>query len=325
MRIITLPQATPVHEAGPLQQDLLSAQRQPDAWVIRHSLLPELRATNKISYNSSMLELRCTVRNCSHTLEHSGNMLRCAAGHHFDQAKEGYWNLTQPQDKKSLNPGDNPNAVLARNRWLQRGYAAGLIATLKAWIPASTKQMRILDLGCGDGSFGPAFFQDQATNFCGIDLSKQAIKLAAKHWPEATWVLANADRGLPVTDSSVDCVVSLFGRRPVAEISRVLSPNGCCIVAVPGEDDLIELRKQFQKEGARRSRVEAIVEEMNGHGLRCVEQKQWQTQIEIGPDEIADALAMTYRAVRWSEQKRVASIDATKVTQAADLMQFRRA
>jgi 23S rRNA (guanine745-N1)-methyltransferase len=96
-------------------------------------------------------------------------------------------------------------------------------------------------------------------------------------------------------------------------------------VAVPGEDDLIELRKQFQKEGARRSRVEAIVEEMNGHGLRCVEQKQWQTQIEIGPDEIADALAMTYRAVRWSEQKRVASIDATKVTQAADLMQFRRA
>ncbi len=56
---------------------------------------------------------------------------------------------------------------------------------------------------------------------------------------------------------------------------------------------------------------------------RCVEQKQWRTQIEIGPDEIADALAMTYRAGRWSEQSRIASIDATKVTLSADLLQFR--
>ncbi len=271
-----------------------------------------------------MFELRCTVRTCNHTLVQSENGLSCVAGHHFDQAKEAYWNLTQPQDKKSSNPGDNREAVLARHRWLERGHGAGLITALKSWIPDSCPQMRILDLGCGDGSFGPALFRDQATGFCGIDLSKPAIKLAAKRWPEATWVLANADRGLPVADSSVDCVVSLFGRRPVAEISRVLSPGGCCIVAVPGEDDLIELREQVQKEGKRRSRVDAIVEEMNDNGLPCVEQKQWRTQIEIGPDEIADALAMTYRAVRWSEHRLIASIDATKVTLAADLMQFRR-
>jgi len=44
--------------------------------------------------------------------------LRCEAGHHFDQAKESYWNLTQPQDKKSSNPGGNRDAVLARHRWL---------------------------------------------------------------------------------------------------------------------------------------------------------------------------------------------------------------
>ena len=119
--------------------------------------------------------------------------------------------------------------------------------------------------------------------------------------------------------------MSLFGRRPVAEIRRVLTPKGCCIVAVPGEDDLIELREQVQKEGKRRSRVHAIIEEMNGHGLQCVEQKQWGTQVEIGPEEIADALAMTYRARRRSEQSLIASVDAAKVTLAADLMQFRLA
>ena len=120
------------------------------------------------------------------------------------------------------------------------------------------------------------------------------------------------------------CIRDRFGRRPVAEISRVLSRNGRLIVAVPGKDDLIELREQVQKEGKRRNRVEAIIEEMKANRLQCVEQKQWQTQIEIGPDEIADALAMTYRAGRRSEQSRIASIDATKVTLAADLMQFCR-
>lgn len=270
-----------------------------------------------------MFELRCTVRNCLRTLVHTEDGLGCAAGHHFDQAKEGYWNLAQPQDKKSTNPGDNREAVLARHRWLKRGHAAGLVTALQPWIDDSNSRMRVLDLGCGDGSFGPLLFPDQASDFCGIDLSKPAIKLAAKHWPQATWVLANADRGLPVMDSSVDCVVSLFGRRPVAEMKRVLRPSGVCIVAAPAEDDLIELREAVQKQGTRRERVGGIVKEMQDNGLHCVEQKQWRTRVEIGLDEIEDALAMTYRARRWSEKSRIASINTTQVTLAADLMLYR--
>ena len=125
-------------------------------------------------------------------------------------------------------------------------------------------------------------------------------------------------------DSSVDCVVSLFGRRPVAEIKRVLTQDGTCIVAVPAEDDLIELREAVQKRGVRRSRVDAIVEEMQDHGLACVGQKQWRTRVEIGTDEIEEALAMTYRARRWSEKSRISSLDKTEVTLSADLMRFRK-
>ena len=270
-----------------------------------------------------MFELRCTVRRCRELLNRSDAGLTCAAGHHFDRAKGGYWNLTQPQDKKSLNPGDSDDAVLARHRWLNRGHADGLVATLQPWLASLNPQQRVLDLGCGEGSFGPALFSAQAASYCGIDLSKRAIRLAAKRWPEATWVLANADRGVPAADESVDVVMSLFGRRPVAEIRRVLVASGQLVVAVPGEEDLIELREQVQKEGTRRRRVDAIIDEMQEHGLECVDQQSWRHQVEIGPDEIADALAMTYRAVRRSEQSRVATIDATCVTLAADLLRFR--
>lgn len=275
------------------------------------------------AYNSGMFNLRCTVRNCFHPLQLSEAGLSCEAGHHFDRAKGGYWNLTQPQDKKSLSPGDTEDAVLARHRWLQRGHAAGLIETIQRWIPDFETPPQIVDLGCGEGTFGPALFADHADGYCGIDLSRRAVKLAARHWPAATWVLANADRKIPAADSSVDCIVSLFGRRPVAEIHRVLKPNGCCLVAVPGQDDLIELRQRVQAEGKRRDRVAAIVEDMENHDLRCVNKTLWENKIEVGAAEIADALAMTYRAVRRSEQIRVAEIESTQVTLAADVMLFR--
>lgn len=45
--IVTLPEATPVHEAAQLQRDLLRAEIQPYAWVINQSLLP-LKVTDPV-------------------------------------------------------------------------------------------------------------------------------------------------------------------------------------------------------------------------------------------------------------------------------------
>lgn len=275
-------------------------------------------------------QLRCTVRNCPNVLVRNDRGLTCDSGHHFDQAKEGYWNLLQPQDRKSKNPGDAESAVLARHRWLGRGHHAGLIEALEPWVAScseteSHQSPRTLDLGCGEGSFGSALFAEEADGFCGIDLSKRAIKLASRAWPDATWVLANADRFLPAANESVDRIISLFGRRPVAEIGRVLSKGGTCIVAVPGEEDLIELREQAQETGHRRSRWEMVVEEMAAVGLKCVAQQQWKHTARLQPDAVADAMAMTYRAVRHSQASRLDAITtAIGVTMSADLVMFRR-
>ena len=277
-------------------------------------------------YNGAMFQLRCTVRNCQQLLEQRERDLVCRAGHHFDQAKQGYWNLLQPQDKKSKNPGDSEDAVLARHRWLQTGHTTSLIETLRPWLAANGTEtnQRTLDLGCGEGSFGPALFPGEADSYCGIDLSRRAIKLAARGWPAATWVLANADRVLPAADQSVQRVISLFGRRPVSEIHRVLVPGGICVVAVPGEDDLIELRQQVQQAGHRRSRWEMIANDMSQAGVEVVDQKHWHSHVKLEPDAIADALAMTYRAVRYSQKSRLDAVQAMNVTLAADLLLLRR-
>ncbi|MCA9139071.1 MAG: methyltransferase domain-containing protein [Planctomycetales bacterium] len=272
-----------------------------------------------------MFELRCTVRGCHETLTRHDDGLRCSSGHHFDRAKAGYWSLLQPQDRKSLKPGDSDDAVLARQSWLARGHAAGLVNALQPWTklipdPVTNRSPRTLDLGCGEGSFGLALFPGEADGYCGIDLSKRAIKLAARRWPQATWVCANADRQLPAADQSVDRVISLFGRRPVSEIKRVLTPTGISIVAVPGAEDLIELRESVQSGGHHRSRWELVAEEFSAAGLDLLEHRLWQERIELEPDAIADALAMTYRAVRHSEHAKAESLVTMQVTLAADLM-----
>lgn len=272
-----------------------------------------------------MFELRCTVRDCQSILQPDPSGLRCPSGHHFDRAKQGYWNLLQPQDRKSKNPGDCDDAVLARHRWLRRGYASGLIEAIRPWIITDHPDQRTIDLGCGEGTFGPALFGDLPIDYCGIDLSKRAIRLAVQNWREATWVLANADRVLPVADGSVDRIVSLFGRRPSSEMNRVLAPDGTVIVAVPGEDDLIELREQVQQSGHRRSRWELVVDEMQAVGLQCIEHRTWKEQRVLDQESIADALAMTYRGVRHSQRSRSESVTEMNVTLAADLILFRRA
>jgi hypothetical protein len=64
---------------------------------------------------------------------------------------------------------------------------------------------------------------------------------------------------------------------------------------------------------------------MQQHGLTCHEQALWTHYIEIGPEAITDALAMTYRAVRQSEKRRLEGIQTTRVTLAAELMRFTKA
>lgn len=268
--------------------------------------------------------MRCSVRNCLLPLGKSDDGMRCEAGHHFNQARQGYWNLTQPQDSKSSNPGDCDAAVEARSSWLERGHMNGFVEKLKSWLelyPADRDVMPLsLELGCGEGSISAALFEREAIGYCGIDLSKRAIKLAARRLPAATWVLANADRTLPVPDHSVDRVLSLFGRRPTAEIARVLRPGGVCIVAVPGAQDLAELREQVQLAATTRSRLDAVESEMLAVGLRVLQREIWTHQVQLDSAALSSAMAMTYRAVRHSQQSRLSQLTEMTVTLQADLI-----
>jgi 23S rRNA (guanine745-N1)-methyltransferase len=264
-----------------------------------------------------MVTVLCPVRGCGDPLELRERDWVCGRGHSFDIARSGYCNLLQPQDRRSKSPGDPKDAVLARRRFLEAGHGELLLEALQEEIgegPAS-----ILDVGCGEGYFLGSLAQGREAH--GVDLSVPAIDLAARRWPGVSWWVVNADRALPFADGSFDLALSIAGRRPSAELARVLKPHGRLLVAVPAEDDLIELREAVQGEGLLRSRLEKTVEELSGdfelEALRAV-----RTVEMLDAEAVRDALASTYRGARSSQKEKVAGIGTMAVTLSFDLAWF---
>ncbi|MCF1440064.1 MAG: 23S rRNA (guanine(745)-N(1))-methyltransferase, partial [Shewanella sp.] len=91
---------------------------------------------------------------CRTALHSDASGLSCRAGHRFDRAKEGYVNLLPVQNKKSKDPGDNKEMMLARRSFLDAGYYEFLSQRVGElaleYVPDCH---RVLDLGCGEGYY----------------------------------------------------------------------------------------------------------------------------------------------------------------------------
>jgi 23S rRNA (guanine745-N1)-methyltransferase len=228
-----------------------------------------------------MPTLLCTVRNCHLPLHRDGLRYVCDNTHSFDIARSGYINLLQPQDRRSRNPGDSAAAIEGRRRFLDRGFAE----PLQRAIGDLVKQGPLLDAGCGDGYYlGSISIEDR----CGIDISAEAIDLAARRYPDCQWVVANADRFVPYADRSFATVMSITGRMNRAEFRRVLVDDGRLLVAVSAPDDLVELR------GPSRDRVQHTIDSF-APDFELIERRRATTVADLDAEAVRDIRAATYR------------------------------
>lgn len=271
--------------------------------------------------------LSCPVRACGEPLARHERSLACPRGHTFDVARSGYVNLLQPQDRRSREPGDPKEAVAARRRLLAAGHEAPFVAALLEQVAVLPLPPRssVLDVGCGEGTYLSAVAGHLglgAERAHGLDLSTPAIDLAARTHPDVTWIVANADRRLPYLDGSFDLALSLTARRNGAELRRVLTPDGRLLVAVPGPDDLIELRAAVLGEGERRDRAARTVAELEGDFvLESHRSVRWTARLDSGA--IRDVLTATYRGGRESRRERAEGLTELEVTFSRELLRLK--
>jgi 23S rRNA (guanine745-N1)-methyltransferase len=195
------------------------------------------------------VEYVCPVCSGPLHLYSSGKNYACQNQHSFDLAKEGYLNLLPVQYKHSREPGDSKQMMIARREFLEAGFyepMAKAVAMLIDENKTTGQNLRLLDLGCGEG-----YYSRKIACFCkhneqiglhGIDIAKFAIAAAAKKQPNARFIVASSNR-LPYTDQYFDFVLRVFAPSDDNELKRVLKSSGYLITVTPGPRHLWQLKE----------------------------------------------------------------------------------
>ncbi|QMU72100.1 putative RNA methyltransferase [Streptacidiphilus sp. P02-A3a] len=171
-------------------------------------------------------------------LTDGGGPLHCPDRHTFDVARQGYANLLP--GGAHTGTGDTAAMVAAREAFLGAGHYAPIAAALARAVPDAAET--VVDLGAGTGYYLAAVLDARPrAQGLALDISKFALRRAARAHPRTGAVVCDAWRPLPLRDAAASVVLNVFAPRNGPEIRRVLRPGGTLLVVSPTSRHLAEL------------------------------------------------------------------------------------
>jgi 23S rRNA (guanine745-N1)-methyltransferase len=255
-------------------------------------------------------------------LQRTGTAWRCAAGHSFDIASQGYTNLLPVQKKRSLDPGDSKEMVAARRRFLNAGFyqpiAAAVSRAVLADLPVGAGTS-CLDAGCGEGYYlrqlAAAVGVGQSLAILGLDISKWAVLSAAKQDQRPNWVVGT-NASLPVLSATLDRVLCMFGFPVYPEFARVLKAGGRLLQVDAGPEHLRELREVIYP--TLKPERPAATQTPAGFSDGGTETLSYSVVV-VGAEQIADLLAMTPHLYRATAEGRARAAALTEISLTVDV------
>ncbi len=250
-------------------------------------------------YNKFM-KILCPV--CKECLEKQDRSYKCINNHTFDIAKQGYLNLNM---KASDNTGDEKEMIKARNAFLNAGYYNFLKDKINQIID-SYNPNNILDLACGEGYYTSSYnIKDKV----GIDLSKEALKIASRNDSSTMYILKNIF-DVPFKDDSLDMIITIFA--PISkEISRLLKDDGHFILVKPDTDHLFELKKAVYDNPYLNE-----VEDIKIENLRLEKEYKFKQKAILNNEMLNNLFKMTpyYHKTSINDMKKLETIDSLQVS-----------
>ena len=168
-------------------------------------------------------------------------LLLCGQGHRFDAARQGYFNLLTGQG--TAFGADTAEMVQARIDFLGSGHFSPLAdAVCMAAVESATDRPVVLDAGAGSGYYLGALQERVPTSAAvALDISKFALRRAAKLLPDALCLVCDVWQSLPVAGASVDLLMNIFAPRNPTEFGRVVRDGGVLLVVTPLPHHLQEI------------------------------------------------------------------------------------
>ncbi|MEU5671774.1 putative RNA methyltransferase [Micromonospora sp. NPDC047753] len=175
----------------------------------------------------------------------------------------------------------------------------------------------VVDAGAGTGRYlGAVLAALPDAVGLALDVSKPALRRAARAHPRAAAALADTWQRLPLADASTAVLLNVFAPRNGPEFHRVLDPAGTLLVVTPDTDHLAELVDTLNLLRVDPDKADRVAASLGGHftlvssavhraGLALTRQEV-ATVVGMGPSAWhTDAAALTTRLAALPEPVRV--------------------
>jgi 23S rRNA (guanine745-N1)-methyltransferase len=212
--------------------------------------------------------------------------------------------------------------IAARESFL----AAGHYAFIAEALAAATDQQPgpsglVLDAGVGTGYYLARLLDASPTAAgLGLDVSKPALRRAARAHPRAGAALADLWRPLPLADASAALILNVFAPRNGPEFHRVLRTDGVLLVVTPAAGHLRELIDAYGLIHVDPDKAERVSGSLGAH-FTAAGATTHERRLRLTGDEVRTLVGMTPSA------RHVAVDDLPKddfeVTAAVDVTGYR--
>ncbi|MBP3332904.1 MAG: methyltransferase domain-containing protein [Clostridia bacterium] len=250
---------------------------------------------------------------CKSKLTREPSRYLCEKGHSHDISKYGHVNLLMSQ--KGGNHGDSREMLLSRKNFLDSGAYSPLRNALADSVSAVSEgksTLSLLDSGCGE-CYYTSLIKDELSaggtnaHIIGIDISKEALRIAAQRFNgeckrvDSSVELAVASSyQLPIAESSIDTVISVFAPLCSEEFARVLKRGGHFITVIPGKKHLWELKAAIYDDPYENEIMPYEIDK-----FRMISKKELSGRFLLpSSSAIADLFTMTPYFCRTSEKDK---------------------
>jgi 23S rRNA (guanine745-N1)-methyltransferase len=262
---------------------------------------------------------------CGAGLASAGPAVRCASGHGFDVARQGYVNLLS--GKVSVG-GDSAEMVAARAEFLDAGHYAPIMRAV-ADHAAGPAGGCVADLGAGTGHYLAAVLDaDPSRVGLALEISKPALRRAARAHPRLGAVGCDAWGVLPVRTGAMSVLLNVFAPRNPAELDRILAPDGVLVVVAPTTGHLAGLVADLGLLTVAPDKAQRVAEQL-APALRPSTQDTCEFELTLSHADVLSLVGMgpsAWHIGREALGERVAALpEPVRTTASVVVTAFRRA
>lgn len=225
----------------------------------------------------------------------------CLNRHCFDVNKKGFINLANKQTETCY----DETLFMARRNVFEKGFYKSVMELIKELVGDAHA---VLDAGCGEGYYLDAI---DVPFGVGVDLSREAIALAAKERSSQIWCVADL-ANLPFQAQTFDAVLDILSPANYAAFSRVLKTDGKLIKVYPGKDYLQEIRSIANMPPYDAQRVAKYMD----LSVSVVDSYHIHEKFEVTTETFRDFVLMTplLQSLTMKEKERLATNGCSCIT-----------